>query len=221
MLDFGTCVVAVLLFYLALGKIDTERWHSGLATKSQRARRYTVAVRAPPKDADDPDEWAAFFGRFGPVVYVTVARDNRRLLMALVRRRWLRLLSDLAADEDSKATEWDATAAHHQPTSPAAAAAPGRAAAAATPLSPDGALEVLENEEAMLMPQVTVLKWWARRLGLAKLQATSLERAAADNAAKIAELADPDGGRYVEGSGGGAAAPARYRRYCCTASSCF
>ncbi|CAM9599348.1 unnamed protein product, partial [Phaeothamnion confervicola] len=53
----------------------------------QTAQDYAVIVQDPDHDAKDPEEWRAFFSRFGHVTYVTVALDNGDLLEALALRR--------------------------------------------------------------------------------------------------------------------------------------
>ena len=56
--------------------------------------------------ADEPDEWRRYFERWGRVAYVTIARDNRKLLAALARRRRLRdALHEQSALEKSRAAE--------------------------------------------------------------------------------------------------------------------
>ena len=41
----------------------------------------------PGADDVDPDEWRDFFGQFGHVTFVTVAKDNGPLITALAKRR--------------------------------------------------------------------------------------------------------------------------------------
>lgn len=41
-------------------------------------------VENPGAENSDPDDWAEFFGQFGHVTFVTVAKDNGPLLKACV-----------------------------------------------------------------------------------------------------------------------------------------
>lgn len=59
----------------------------------QTTSDYSVAVRNPPLDSKDPEEWKKFFSQFGDVTVVTIAHDNEELLAKLIQRR--RLLSML------------------------------------------------------------------------------------------------------------------------------
>ncbi|CAM9360856.1 unnamed protein product [Phaeothamnion confervicola] len=62
----------------------------GVDESVQTAQDYTVEVFDPQDDADDPQEWADFFGQqFGKVCYVTIARNNGPLLALLFQRRQL------------------------------------------------------------------------------------------------------------------------------------
>ncbi|RYH05485.1 hypothetical protein EON65_44565 [archaeon] len=49
----------------------------------QTAQDYSIEVKDPPADADNPDEWQAHFSRFGIVRYVTILRKNQSLLDAV------------------------------------------------------------------------------------------------------------------------------------------
>lgn len=49
----------------------------------QTASDYSIEVRDPPGDADNPDEWQAYFSRYGIVRYVTVMRANGEMLEAV------------------------------------------------------------------------------------------------------------------------------------------
>jgi hypothetical protein len=48
---------------------------------------YSVIVDDPDPDAGDPEEWRDFFGQFGHVTFITVAKDNGPLLKVLAERR--------------------------------------------------------------------------------------------------------------------------------------
>jgi hypothetical protein len=60
-----------------------------LDESQQTTKDYSVQVRNPPTDADDPDEWKKYFGQFGPVTSVTIVKDNEALLLQLLQRRKL------------------------------------------------------------------------------------------------------------------------------------
>lgn len=49
----------------------------------QTAQDYSIEVKDPPADADNPDEWQAHFSRSGIVRYVTILRKNQSLLDAV------------------------------------------------------------------------------------------------------------------------------------------
>ncbi len=77
------CVAVYLMTKAADGR---ER---RLDEAKQTTRDYSVQVRNPPMDADDPDEWRRYFGQFGPVASVTIVKDNEVLLLRLLERRKL------------------------------------------------------------------------------------------------------------------------------------
>ena len=51
----------------------------------QTAKDYSVVCNDPPSKADDPDEWHRYFSRYGQVRYITIVRNNHKLLEAVVR----------------------------------------------------------------------------------------------------------------------------------------
>ncbi|KAJ1390231.1 hypothetical protein B484DRAFT_409076, partial [Ochromonadaceae sp. CCMP2298] len=55
----------------------------------QTTQDYSVCVNDPGADADDPDEWKRYFGRFGQVQYVTVTKANSSLTRIITRKHKL------------------------------------------------------------------------------------------------------------------------------------
>jgi hypothetical protein len=60
--------------------------HQLLFAYSQTLQDYSVVVKNPPKDADNPDEWYEFFSKFGNVRLVTVLKENASLSDVLLMR---------------------------------------------------------------------------------------------------------------------------------------
>eukprot|EP01031_Cornospumella_fuschlensis_P027375 gene27375-33065_t len=65
----------------------------------QTAQDYSIEVKDPPADADNPDEWQAHFSRFGIVRYVTILRKNQSLLNAV--RKYYKYERKVAAIRDT------------------------------------------------------------------------------------------------------------------------
>ncbi|CAM9582707.1 unnamed protein product [Chrysoparadoxa australica] len=84
-LDFAS-IIFMFLILLWL-KRHQNSMAKLLDEKDQTAQDYSVVVKDPDPDATDPDEWRSFFGRFGHVTYVTVAKGNGELLKLLSAKR--------------------------------------------------------------------------------------------------------------------------------------
>ncbi|KAG5178492.1 hypothetical protein JKP88DRAFT_273753 [Tribonema minus] len=79
---------AVVLLAVIFGAL-THRQAARIDESVQTAQDYSITVHDPDADADDPQEWYRYFGRFGKVAYVTIARANAPLLALLAERRHL------------------------------------------------------------------------------------------------------------------------------------
>jgi hypothetical protein len=85
LLDYFT--VVVLFAILVALSFYQSKVAEKIDVSEQTAQDYSVIVQDPDKCATDPEEWRAFFSKFGHVTYVTVALDNGDLLQALASRR--------------------------------------------------------------------------------------------------------------------------------------
>jgi len=101
MVNFGTTLlvlvgVIAMRFYLQKKEIEFD-------LDEQTAQDYSIAVRNPPKDAVNPEEWRDFFMtnfHGSHVTCCTVAVDNDDLVHALVaRRELLKTIEDSLPDE--------------------------------------------------------------------------------------------------------------------------
>ena len=89
----GVVAFVVLLFVVVglwgIGEVSRRR-EVQFDEAIQTSTDYSIEVEDPPEDANNPDEWKAFFEQFGShITLVTVALDNEDLLNALMARRRL------------------------------------------------------------------------------------------------------------------------------------
>ncbi|EGZ08697.1 hypothetical protein PHYSODRAFT_352675 [Phytophthora sojae] len=82
----GLLILAV--YCIAVAAMQT-RDKARLDALEQTASDYSVVVKDPNANAWDPDEWERFFAQFGRVKFVTVCVDNKRLLSALAKKRYM------------------------------------------------------------------------------------------------------------------------------------
>lgn len=79
----------VVVFLWGIGEVSKNR-EVRFDESNQTATDYSIEVQDPPLDANDPDEWKAFFEQFGGhATLVTIALDNEELIRALLQRRKL------------------------------------------------------------------------------------------------------------------------------------
>ena len=107
MVTFGTLAFLIICFWLLdwyNQKLEV-RFDESWITASD----YSVWVKNPPPDANDPDEWKNFFKQFAEkqVSCCTVALNNQELMRALTRRKVLKydlldLLEDRNVDLDNE-----------------------------------------------------------------------------------------------------------------------
>jgi hypothetical protein len=83
--DLANTVMLFLLMFI-VGLLQ-NRVSTILDEKMQTAADYSVFVDDPGHDDTDPDVWRDFFGQFGHVTFITVAKNNGDLLLALAQRR--------------------------------------------------------------------------------------------------------------------------------------
>lgn len=83
--DLAMCAFFAIM--LVLSELWQNRRQNELDDKVQTSQDYSLVVKNPPADAEDPDEWKEFFERFGKVRYITIVRDNKNLLMLLLQKR--------------------------------------------------------------------------------------------------------------------------------------
>lgn len=83
--DFAAA--ALVLLYCLVSHFLQKKEVEAIDEEWQTPQDYSVVVRDPDADADDPDEWERFFRQFGEVAYITITRQNRKLLEALAQRR--------------------------------------------------------------------------------------------------------------------------------------
>jgi len=76
-----------LLALVVVVSIVQDNISASLDESLQTAQDYSVIVDDPTPEDGDPDEWANFFGQFGHVTFVTVARANGPLIKLLAERR--------------------------------------------------------------------------------------------------------------------------------------
>lgn len=84
------CITMVFVWvavYL-MGKA-ADRRERRLDESKQTTKDYSIQVKNPPSDTDDPDEWKRYFSQFGPVVSVTIVKNNEVLIRQLSERRKL------------------------------------------------------------------------------------------------------------------------------------
>lgn len=81
--------LGILTMYTIVVGLVQERTKAFIDAQEQTAADYSIVVKDPNRDAWSPDEWAAFFGQFGPVKFVTVAVNNHALLSALTHKRYM------------------------------------------------------------------------------------------------------------------------------------
>jgi hypothetical protein len=89
LLDF-VGIVLLILFSFYLRRIQRKEQEI-LDESVQTSADYSIVINDPGPDDDDPYKWSAFFGQFGEVAYVTIARANGVLLKALTQRRAIKL----------------------------------------------------------------------------------------------------------------------------------
>ncbi len=56
----------------------------------QTAQDYSLVVNDPPSHATDPDTWYNFFNRFGNVMNITIAKNNKKLCQLLLQKHILK-----------------------------------------------------------------------------------------------------------------------------------
>jgi hypothetical protein len=77
----------LLLILLAAVTMVQNNVSAALDESIQTAQDYSVMVDDPGPEDSDPDVWRDFFGQFGHVTFVTVAKDNGPLIKAMAERR--------------------------------------------------------------------------------------------------------------------------------------
>ncbi len=93
-----TITVIIFATVFVENKVEEE-----LDEAIQSAQDYSVMVKDPNPDADNPDEWYNFFSRFGKVRYITITRKNARLGELLVRRHDIeRRIAELTTNKINK-----------------------------------------------------------------------------------------------------------------------
>lgn len=70
-----------LYFKMGLSTIEDR-----LDEAVQTAQDYSVVVKDPPSYALDSQQWYEFFGRFGKVMNITIAKNNRKLCLLLLQK---------------------------------------------------------------------------------------------------------------------------------------
>lgn len=76
--DMGLSVFVCLALFAS--KLLEGEMIEELDEAIQTAQDYSVEVTDPNADADDPDEWRAYFEQFGPVQYISITRKNNVLM---------------------------------------------------------------------------------------------------------------------------------------------
>lgn len=90
-----------IIFALGVAKLLERNIEKELDEAIQTPQDYSIVVNDPEPDADNPDEWYAFFSRFGTVRYVTVTRKNSQLCaMVITKHKITRKLKDVAKMSD-------------------------------------------------------------------------------------------------------------------------
>ena len=92
----------VFMIVILVSKLFEAVVEEELDEAIQTAKDYSILCNDPPKQADDPDEWYKYFSRYGVIRYITVVRDNHKLLESIVRLHTivmeLEALQDAAVD---------------------------------------------------------------------------------------------------------------------------
>jgi hypothetical protein len=84
---FDLSMTILLLILVAIMTVAQDNISAALDESLQTAQDYSVIVDDPGPEDDDPQLWADFFGQFGHVTFVTIAKDNGPLIKAMANRR--------------------------------------------------------------------------------------------------------------------------------------
>lgn len=84
-------IANTLMFFIMFAIVGMVQNHvsARLDEAMQTASDYSVIVEDPEDNDTDPEEWRKFFSQFGHVTFVTVAKNNGPLLVALANRRYI------------------------------------------------------------------------------------------------------------------------------------
>lgn len=85
--DLAMSLLVLVLLFAA--KVPEKELLEQLDEAVQTLQDYSLDVRNPPEDADNPDEWFEFFSRFGNVRLITVCRANGDLCNLLLDKHLL------------------------------------------------------------------------------------------------------------------------------------
>jgi hypothetical protein len=84
---FDISMTVMLLILIAVVAVVQNHVSARLDEAMQTASDYAVLVDDPEAEDCDPDVWQQFFSQFGHVTFVTVAKNNGPLMVALANRR--------------------------------------------------------------------------------------------------------------------------------------
>jgi len=84
---FDFSMTILLLILVSIVTVAQDKLSAELDESLQTAQDYSVMVDDPGPEDDDPQLWNDFFGQFGHVSFVTIAKDNGPLLKAMANRR--------------------------------------------------------------------------------------------------------------------------------------
>jgi hypothetical protein len=84
---FDLSMTIMLLILMGLVSVAQNKTSAQLDEGIQTAQDYSIIVDDPKEGDNDPAEWRDFFGQFGHVTFVTIAKDNGPLLKAMAERR--------------------------------------------------------------------------------------------------------------------------------------
>lgn len=82
--DLVFCVVFIVGVFI-VSQFE-QKWGEKLDEAIQTPQDYSLIVTNPPSDASNPDEWHAFFSKYGDVQYITITKKNASLGESLVQK---------------------------------------------------------------------------------------------------------------------------------------
>jgi hypothetical protein len=92
-----SCILVVALYAMLIINLRWTQSKTSDYVKSLEAKNglntedFSIMVENPPVDAVDPDEWERFFSQFGKVAYVSVAKDDGKIVWKVLEARMLML----------------------------------------------------------------------------------------------------------------------------------